>query len=105
MFNTPVSVAAGHPAETNLAWVHALLRRAAEHHANAAAAPAPSAADEGSAAHWYGVARRPIPPGTVAVEDEWRAGLQNLGAENGFRGFRTGCLVLVENIQYLHTPF
>ena len=63
----------GHPAETNLAWVHALLRRAAEHHANIAAAPTPPPADEGSAARWYGVAGRPIPDDTFAVEDEWRA--------------------------------
>ena len=38
------------------------------------------------------------------------AGLHNLGAENWFQRFeigrvRTGCLVLVEDVQYLHTPF
>ena len=38
------------------------------------------------------------------------SGLQNSGAENGFRTFgigrvRTGCLFFVEKAQYLHTPF
>ena len=37
-------------------------------------------------------------------------GLQNLGAENGFQRYeidrvRTGCLVLVEKLRYLYTPF
>ena len=59
----------GHPGETNLAWAHALLLRAADC-PYPAASDGPAASDEASAAHWYGVAGRPIPSG--APEAEWR---------------------------------
>ena len=50
--------------------------------------------------------------GAVAMraEAEIVPGLQHLGAENWFRRYeigrvRTGCLVLVEKVRYVYTPF
>ena len=63
-------------------------------------------------------ASRPAPIAAARAADPGRRreqsllwpGLQNLGAENGFERFeigrvRTGCLVLVDIVEYLHTPF
>jgi hypothetical protein len=55
---TATDPAHGHPSETNLAWVHALLARVAD--------------DDSTASERYAAASRPAPsPGTPAA-DEWR---------------------------------
>ena len=65
----------------------------------------------GLGAQGYGIIGQHPPPFDPLTEldriVEFYAGLQNLGAENGYEigRVRTGCLVLVGNVRYMYTPF